>query len=81
MIVDKHNTVSITEKDFEEYHLYWHDTSGAYAESYADEFICRIYGDVDVAISVAKAISRKQCEYISYPVVVKTWDEWENEND
>jgi len=77
MIVDHHDTVAITEKDFEEYHLHWHDSSG----EYGDEFICRIYGHVDNAVKAAQLIANKQCEYVSYPVVMKSWSEWENEND
>ena len=77
MIVDHHDTVSITEKYHEEYYLHWHDSSGAYA----DKFICCIYGHIDNAVKVAQFISHKQCKYVSYPVVVKSWSEWENEND
>lgn len=81
MIVGHHDTVAITEKNFEEYHLHWHDSSG----EYGDELICRIYGHVDNAVKTAQLIANKQCEYVSYvgtlPVVMKSWSEWENEND
>mgnify|MGYP001219567005 CR=1 FL=1 len=77
MIRGHHDTISITEKDFEEYYLYWHDSDG----KFEDEFICRIYGHVDNAVKTAQFISNKQCEYISYPTVIKSWSEWETENE
>lgn len=77
MIVGHHDTVSITEKDYEEYHLHWHDSDG----KFDDEFICKIYGHIDNAVKVAQLMSNKQCEYVSYPVVMKSWSEWENENE
>ena len=77
MKIGHHDTISVTEKSFEEYHLHWHASDG----EWDDEFIVKIYGHLDDAVNVAKAISRLQCEYISYPTVMKTWSEWENEND
>ena len=77
MIIDIHDTISITEKDFEEYHLHWHASEGRFD----DEFICKIYGHIDNAVKTAQFISNKQCKYISYPTVIKSWSEWENEHE
>lgn len=76
-IVGQHDTVSITEKEYEEYHLHWHDSDG----KYDDVFICRIYGHIDNAVKASHLICNKQCKYVSYPVVVKSWSEWENERE
>lgn len=75
MVVSHHDTVSITQKGYEEYHLYWHASEG----TYEDEFICRVYGHVDNAVKVAQLISHMQCEYVSYPVTVKPIEQWEED--